>query len=67
METIELSVQGMSCGGCENSVKVAVGDIAGVGSVEADHESGRVTVTSNGTADVDAIKAAIVEAGFVVG
>lgn len=66
METIELDVQGMSCGGCENSVKVAVGDLAGVDAVEADHASGRVRVTSTAPVDLQAIKQAIVEAGFTV-
>jgi copper chaperone CopZ len=66
METIELDVKGMSCDGCENSVKVAVGDLAGVDAVEADHASGRVRVTAATPVDLDAIKNAITEAGFTV-
>jgi copper ion binding protein len=43
--TIELRVTGMSCGGCENAVKRAVGQLPGVDGVSASHERERVEVT----------------------
>jgi copper chaperone CopZ len=42
--TLTLHVTGMTCGGCENAVKRAVGKIPGVASVEASHLEQRVTV-----------------------
>ncbi len=42
--TLTLHVTGMTCGGCENAVKRAVGRLAGVTSVEASHAARKVTV-----------------------
>ena len=47
MEEIVLKVNGMMCGGCENRVKNAVLNIDGVESVIADHNTGKVVVTTN--------------------
>lgn len=47
MEEIVLKVNGMMCGGCENRVKNAVKNIDGVESVIADHNTGKVVVTTN--------------------
>ncbi len=44
METIEIRVGGMSCGGCENRLASALGRVAGVGNVRADHQTGVVRV-----------------------
>jgi copper chaperone CopZ len=41
---LTLTVTGMTCGGCENAVKRAVGRLPGVTSVEASHQEQRVTV-----------------------
>jgi len=43
--TLTLHVTGMTCGGCENAVKRAVGQIDGVSEVAASHQSERVDVT----------------------
>ena len=56
-----LQVAGMTCGGCENAVKRAVGRLPGVASVEASHAAGKVTVDfdeSQTTRDVIAAKIA---------
>jgi copper chaperone len=45
MDTIELTVTGMTCGGCENAVKRAVSTLPGVESVTASHAANQVTVT----------------------
>ena len=42
--TLTLHVTGMTCGGCENAVKRAVGKLPGVAEVSASHEQQRVTV-----------------------
>lgn len=43
--TLTLPVQGMTCGGCENAVKRAVGALPGVSDVTASHRDARVVVT----------------------
>ena len=63
--TKEYTVQGMTCGHCELSVKEEVGEIAGVTAVEASHETGAVTVTGEGFTD-EQVTAAVVEAGYTV-
>lgn len=47
MKEIVLKVNGMMCGGCENRVKNAIQNIYGVESVIADHNTGKVVVTTN--------------------
>lgn len=60
--TTTISVEGMSCGHCEQTVEDALGDVAGVESADADHESDVVTV--EGDADVPALVDAVAEAGY---
>ena len=45
MNTLTLNVTGMTCGGCENSVKRALGRIDGVTEVTASHADKTVVVT----------------------
>jgi copper chaperone len=44
-EQVTLKVTGMTCGGCENAVKRAVGSLKGVSDVRASHQANEVTVT----------------------
>lgn len=63
----EFLVTGMTCGHCVSSVKEEVGAIAGVDAVEVVLKKGgasRVTVSSSGPVDVDAVRAAVEEAGY---
>lgn len=63
----EFLVTGMTCGHCVSSVKEEVGAIAGVDAVEVVLKKGgasRVTVTSAGPIDADAVRAAVEEAGY---
>ncbi|WP_182524773.1 heavy-metal-associated domain-containing protein [Nocardioides dongkuii] len=60
------TVTGMTCGHCEASVREEIGEIAGVQSVEASHETGRVVVTSDGPLDPAAVAAAVEEAGYAL-
>ena len=66
-KTITLAVEGMSCTGCENTIKEAVGAIDGVKEVAASHTEGTTLVKFDSTrTDVKAISAAITEAGYEV-
>ena len=65
MNTLTLSVPGMTCGHCEASVKHEVGAVAGVSDVAVDLDTKDVRVTGS-ELDRDAIVAAIDEAGFDV-
>jgi copper chaperone len=61
---LEFQVEGMSCGGCVNSVKRSVQAVDGNATVEVDLANNKVRVDSS--ADMSAIFAAIVEAGYPV-
>ena len=52
----------MACTGCEDNVTDALGELPGVESASADHEAGTATV--EGDVDVDAVVAAIEDAGY---
>jgi copper chaperone CopZ len=65
MNTLTLSVPGMTCGHCEASVKKEVGAVMGVADVTVDLDSKDVVVTGTDL-DRDVIVAAIDEAGFDV-
>ena len=61
-------VRGMHCGGCERTVSLAVEGVAGVGSARADFVAEEVEVTFDpGQTDLDAIRAAVRDAGFTPG
>lgn len=57
-----LTVEGMSCGHCEQSVEDALRGVDGVTDASADNESNNVTV--EGDADVDSLVAAVEDAGY---
>ncbi|KKO78199.1 MULTISPECIES: heavy-metal-associated domain-containing protein [Corynebacterium] len=63
MSTTTYTVNGMTCGHCELSVKEEISEISGVTDVTADHTTGAVTVTGEGFSD-DQVAAAVVEAGY---
>jgi copper chaperone CopZ len=54
---LTLPVYGMTCGGCENAVKRALGAMAGVSVVTASHRDHQVVVTF----DASAVSAADIE------
>eukprot|EP00310_Coccolithus_braarudii_P013966 CAMPEP_0183347224 /NCGR_PEP_ID=MMETSP0164_2-20130417/12109_1 /TAXON_ID=221442 /ORGANISM="Coccolithus pelagicus ssp braarudi, Strain PLY182g" /LENGTH=69 /DNA_ID=CAMNT_0025518615 /DNA_START=51 /DNA_END=260 /DNA_ORIENTATION=+ len=63
---IILTVTGMSCGGCSGSVNKVVGKVNGVATVNAEHQPiNKVTVTGEDF-DEEAVRAAIIGAGFTV-
>ena len=57
-------VQGMTCGGCEQSVVSALLQVQGVRGARASHTAGRVDVDASGKIDEDAVRRAIEDAGF---
>jgi copper chaperone len=62
--TIELQVEGMSCQHCVAAVTNAIREHDATAQVNVDLTTGRVAVDS--TQSVDALKAAIDEAGYTV-
>lgn len=59
------AVRGMTCGGCEAGVKVAVRKLEGVLSVTASYRGGRATVTYDPSrVSVEAIRKAIEKIGY---
>jgi len=60
------TVSGMTCDHCVNAVRTEVGRVAGVSGVEVDLAAGVVTVTSEAPLDVESVRAAVDEAGYVL-
>ena len=67
MDTLQLTVNGMACGGCENAVKRSLGKLEGVESVTADHQTGLVGVDFDATRiTAETIKEEIEAIGYSV-
>ena len=67
MSTINtVRVSGMTCGHCVASVTEEVSKVDGVTAVDVDLASGDVTVSSASPVDLDAVTAAVEEAGYEV-
>lgn len=64
-ETI-INVKGMVCGGCENRIKNALGEIKGVEKVEADYKTGIVKILANENIERKAMEDTIEDIGFEV-
>ena len=60
--TAVYTVEGMHCNHCKAAVEKAVGGLKGVTAAEVN--LGAKTVTVSGTADADAVRKAVVQAGF---
>lgn len=58
----KLTVEGMSCGGCEANVVEALESVEGVTDAEADHETNEATV--EGDASTDDLVSAVEDAGY---
>jgi copper chaperone CopZ len=57
-----LTVKGMTCDHCEQTVEEAIEDVAGVRTVKADRSAKQVTV--HGDADPEALVTAVEDAGY---
>ena len=64
--TAVYTVSGMTCGHCVTSVTEEVGAIDGVQKVDVVLETGAVTVTSAAPLSVEAVQAAVDEAGYTL-
>lgn len=60
--TVTITVEGMSCSGCEQTVEGALEEVAGVERASADRETDSATV--EGDADAGALVAAVDAAGY---
>ncbi|MGZ4958045.1 MAG: heavy-metal-associated domain-containing protein [Methylomonas sp.] len=66
-ESASITVTGMKCGGCENTVTTKLTALSGVLSVKASHADKRVDVEFDPSqVDLDDIEDAITDAGFTV-
>jgi copper chaperone CopZ len=64
MTTLTYSVPGISCGHCKNAIEAEVREVTGVDSAIVDIDA-RVVVVE-GSAAEDAVRAAVIEAGYEV-
>ncbi len=64
MNTLTVTVTGMTCGHCVSSVREEVGAIPGVTDVDVDLASGRVSIASRRELESEAIRNAVEEAGY---
>ncbi len=65
MANINLNVEGITCGGCEKSIRNALLERAGVKEVNASHETGVVAIDfDDAQIQPEALQKAIEDAGF---
>jgi copper chaperone CopZ len=62
--TVTFEVDGMTCDGCETSVRNAVGQLPGVARVAASHSARQIVVTFVSEADEAAVREAVEDAGY---
>jgi copper ion binding protein len=63
METIDISVKGMTCGHCKMAVEKAASSVPGVKKAVVDLASAKVSIEHE-NADLKAVKNAINDAGY---
>lgn len=64
--TAVYAVTGMTCAHCVQAVSQEVGALDGVREVRVELTAGEVTVVSDGPLDVEAVRAAVDEAGYAL-
>lgn len=64
MAATVITVTGMTCEHCVNSVRTEIGKLPGVTDVDVNLESGAVTITAEPMPDQAALSAAVDEAGY---
>lgn len=64
MNTIDLEVQGMSCGSCVNHVTQALKPLRGVSEVAVDLQAGHVQVRGTFDAGAETLISALTAAGY---
>lgn len=63
-ETIELKIEGMSCGHCVAGVTKALEGVSGVRTAEVRLEAGAATVSHDGSVAPEVLIAAVEEEGY---
>jgi len=67
MQTTTIKIEGMTCGGCVNSVKTVLEKLPGVDQVEVSLDNAEAVVQHDATqTSVEQLKEAISDAGFDV-
>lgn len=66
MKELNLKINGMVCEGCENRVKSALLLLNDVESVDANHNTGIVTIKSGKNLNVSEIKEKIIDLGYEI-
>jgi copper ion binding protein len=61
-----LFIEGMSCEHCVKHVTEALGSVSGVKKAKVNLKAGKADVEHSDSVSVDALKAAVLEAGFKV-
>lgn len=64
MQTVELKVQGMTCGGCVKHVTKALQSVPGVTQVDVDLASGRARVQGHLASGAEALIAALAQEDY---
>jgi copper ion binding protein len=64
MNTNTYDVKGMTCAHCVNAVSAEIAKLDGVTDVAVDLDTGKVTVTSDKSLPLDAVRTAVDEAGY---
>lgn len=68
METLNLNIGGMTCGGCARSVRTVIQSLDGVATVEVDWQAGTAVVAfDSASQNAAAIIEAVEDAGFDAG
>ena len=66
-EKIEVSIQGMSCTGCEQTIQASVSKLEGIKSVKADFKKGLADIEYYPeVTDTTSIRSAIASTGYIV-
>ena len=65
MDTLNINVSNVKCGGCTSNIESGLTELAGVDTVEAIVDGGKVTITGTNL-DRDAISNKLIELGFPI-
>ncbi len=66
MVTVKYTIPNISCGHCVHTIKMEVGELAGVQSVEGDPATKQVEITFDAPATEEQIKALLAEINYPV-
>ena len=66
MTTVTYNIPNISCGHCVHTIKMEVGDLPGVASVDASAETKTATISFDNPATADSIKTLLAEINYPV-